>query len=190
MLTLAGALACATAAPKAPPVAPPFRPDATALPAKVVEEIGPPEDCPAADPSTGAPAKVYKDRSIDEGASYADAGLKIQKQSEDSGKATQERNDLLQAAIEKYITALAADPYNVKATYNLSTAYARVGRGQCALNLLGRLVAMKDWPSQKSQIDDCADRIFGRGKKWKDNADPDFDKLRTNDKFRNLVKQF
>jgi hypothetical protein len=77
----------------------------------------------------------------------------------------------------------------VKATYNLAAAYGRIGRKQCALNLLARLVEMHSFPSQKDAIDDVVDRIFGKGK-WKGRPDPDFDGMRADPDFGALVKKF
>jgi hypothetical protein len=155
-----------------------------------VEEVGPPKDCDPMKASDGPPPKVYKDRSIDEAAGFADAGLKLLLEAEDAAMAVPDKQAHIVAAVQKFHNALAADPYNVKATYNLAAAYARVGRNQCALNLLQRLVEMSTFPSQKEEVQDAANRLFGRGKKWKDQPDPDFDRLRTNEAFRTIVKNF
>jgi hypothetical protein len=47
---------------------------------------------------------------------------------------------------------------------------------------------MKKLPSMKSAVNEHSDRLFGRGSKWKGKPDPDFDALRTQAKFREIVK--
>ena len=64
----------------------------------------------------------------------------------------QTREEKITRAVEDFLSALGADPYNVHATYNLAAAYARIGRKQCALNLLVRLIAMKDHHSRKVEV--------------------------------------
>ena len=58
-------------------------------------------------------------------------------------------------AVNDFITALAADPYNVKATYGLAAAYAKIGRKQCSINLLTRMLQMRPHPSKKAEVEAC-----------------------------------
>ena len=144
-------------------------------------------DCAPMDPSKGAPSKPFRDRIIDMAANLADEGLRLlsaaaaAKPGEPPGK--------LAAAVSKFLEALALDPYNVKATYNLAAAYARAGRKQCSLNLLARLAEMASFPSQREAIDESVDRLMGRGKVWKGKPDPDFDDLRSDARFVQLLGQ-
>lgn len=174
------------------PAAQPLRPNATPVaPAPVAPTpVAGPSDCPPVEPTKGLPPKTYKELSIAEAESYASQGLKIQFDSEKIGLTSADARGLLKQAMDKYFTSLAADPYNVKATYNLAAAYGRIGRCQCANNLLARLTEMQSWPSSKVDIEDCANRVFGKGKKWKDRPDPDFDRCRTDERFRSIVSKF
>jgi tetratricopeptide (TPR) repeat protein len=187
--------ACATKS--LPPAGDPLRPDAKPLPAVVaVEETvsvarplaQAPEDCEPVAPNAGPPPKSYKERNIDEGAAHAKQGLQILFESEDDTRPSDEIARKLEEAIERFFTALAADPYNPRATYNLAAAYARIGRNQCSLNLLARLVAMRNWPSNKVAVAGHLDRLFGRGKRWKGKPDRDFDQLRRHPGFRDTLK--
>jgi hypothetical protein len=91
---------------------------------------------------------------------------------------------MLKEAVDGFITALLADPYNVNATYNLAAAYARVGRGQCAINLLTRLIQMRDHASRKEEVESKLDRLLGRKKTT---LDPDFAQMRDDQRFRGLI---
>jgi hypothetical protein len=168
----------------------PLRPPTTALtpaapPPTAPAAIG---DCAVVEPSQGPPPKSYKDLSVTEAEAYAKQGLEIQVRSEKIGLPEQEWRGMLKQASDKYFTALAADPYNVKATYNLAAAYGRIGRCTCAENLLARLNAMKAWGSVKVAVDDAGDRLNGRAGKWKDRPDPDLDRCRTDERFRAINK--
>jgi tetratricopeptide (TPR) repeat protein len=175
----------------------PLRPQAKSLPAVVaVEERVPvsqplaqaPDDCEPMAPNQGPPHKTYKERNIDEGAANAAAGLKTLIESESRSLPYEEVATKIEQAVQKFFAALAADPYNARATYNLAAAYARIGRNQCALNLLARLAAMKSFPSQKAAVEDHKNRLFGTGKKWNGKPDPDFDRLRTEAKFKEVTQ--
>ncbi|HKA86114.1 MAG TPA: hypothetical protein VKE22_00560 [Haliangiales bacterium] len=174
------------------PATTPLRPNATPVTPAVAPQtpVAGPADCPPIEPNKGLPPKTLKELSMSEAEAYATQGLKTQIESEKIGLAPADARALLKQAMDKYFTALAADPYNVKATYNLGAAYGRIGRCQCANNLLARLVEMQSWPSSKVDIEDCANRIFGKGKKWKDRPDPDFDRCRTEERFRSIVSKF
>ena len=176
---------------RAQAVAEPLRPEPKALPAVVEkQETVPvkaqpmaqsPEDCEAVMPNEGPPPKKYKELAIDEGAAHAAEGLKILIESE-KNIPPEDVAAKIEAAVAKFFASLAADPYNVNATYNLAAAYARIGRNQCAVNLLFRLAAMKDFHSRKKAIDLKRDRFLGQAK-WKGRPDPDFSALRSTPEF-------
>lgn len=171
----------------------PLRPEAKPLPPIVVEQERvpvkaqplpqSPEDCEAVAPNASPPpSKPYKSLAIDEGAAHASEGLKILIESE-KNIPPEDVAGKIEAAVAKFFAALAADPYNVNATYNLAAAYARIGRNQCAVNLLTRLAAMKNFHSRKKAIDLKRDRFLGQGSKWKGKPDPDFSALREKPEF-------
>jgi hypothetical protein len=198
-LLLLASVAGACATQKAPPPGDPLRPPARALPAaaaadttvpvtKPLAQAAAPDDCDAVAPNEGPPPKPYKERKIEEGATHAKEGLQVLFKSEDQSRDPAEIGVLIESAVDKFFTALAADPYNPRATYNLAAAYARIGRTQCSMNLLARLNAMRNFHSKKDAIGTHADRLFGRGKKWKDKPDPDFDQLRKLPKFKDVTK--
>ena len=85
--------------------------------------------------------------------------------------------------MKDFITALNADPYNVRATYSLAAAYARIERRQCSLNLLNRLLQMRAHQSKRADVEAALDRLLGR----KQPLDPDFADMRTDDRFRQLI---
>jgi hypothetical protein len=175
--------ACGAQKAMAPP--PPLRP-------KVIPpKDGPPKpasgqtDCGPIDPNKQPAAMMYQQRSIPEAKAVAAEGLTLLQQAEgNSDKATREKD--ISTAIDKFITALLADPYNVNATYNLAAAYARIGRKQCAVNMLTRLLQMKDHASRKVEVDGKIDRLLGRKKTP---IDPDFDDMRSDGRFRTLIEK-
>ncbi|HEY5949109.1 MAG TPA: hypothetical protein VIV40_26635, partial [Kofleriaceae bacterium] len=87
------------------------------------------------------------------------------------------------SAVNDFITALSADPYNVKATYGLAAAYAKIGRKQCSINLLTRLLQMRPHPSKKGEVEHFIDQLLGR----KQPLDPDFSDMRRDNRFRELI---
>ena len=184
-LLLTSLVACG-GSKKAPAAPPPLRPTPIAQPAPTTAA---PSDCEPADPAKGLPAKIFQQRSIDESRKLALAGVgKLQSAAaKDIDRGTREQ--LLNEAVESLITALLADPYNVHATYNLAAAYARIGRAQCAVNLLGRLVPLRKLPSQRALVEAKLDRLFGRSE-YKGRLDPDFLALRDDPRFRELAKDF
>jgi hypothetical protein len=204
LVALASAVALVAAlggaARAADPLDEPMRPQAKSLPAPVVapEERVPvaqplaqsPEDCEAIAPNQGPPPKKYKERDIEGGAAKADDGVKTLIRSESKTLPYEEVAAKIEEAVGKLFGALAADPYNVHATYNLAAAYARIGRNQCSLNLLARLVAMKSWPSAKKEIATKKSRLFGSEGRWKGKPDPDFDKLREDARFKEVTQSF
>jgi tetratricopeptide (TPR) repeat protein len=127
----------------------------------------------------------YDKRSINEAADLATEGLTKLREAEtaETSKATREAS--FTEAVEKFIDALAADPYNASATYNLAAAYARIGRKQCSLNLLERLIQMHSHPGKKADVEVHLDRLLGR----KGGLDPDFSDMRRDDRFRQLISK-
>jgi tetratricopeptide (TPR) repeat protein len=182
-LAASALVACAPGAP--PPIAEPRRPEPHRV-ARIVEERPRSLDCAPIRPTDGSPPRTYKERGVEEAAANAEAGIKLLVEAEEPSMPQPEKEKRITQAVQKFFIALEADPYNARATYNLAAAYARIGRNQCALNLLARLAEMSSWPSQKAHLDDIRDRIFGRHK-WKA-PDPDFDRLRGDARFREIVK--
>jgi tetratricopeptide (TPR) repeat protein len=192
-LTVAGSAALAAPADE------PLRPEPKPLPPVVkVEERVPvksqplgqsPEDCTPVAPNEGPPPKPYKELKLEEGEATALEARKILFESE-KNIPPEDVAGKIEGAVARFFDALALDPYNVIATYNLSAAYARIGRNQCALNLLARLVAMKNFHSRKASIDQRKDALFGTGKRKSKGPDPDFSALRGRPEFDNLVKNF
>ena len=190
-LTTASLLACllATGCPKPGfvPALAPRRPEATPLPPRVKVDTPKFLDCAPTDPASGPPAKAYKDRVPDMAQHTAEEGKNILVAAEAGAHSPIERDNLLTQAVGKLLEALAADPYNVLATYNLASAYARIGRKQCSLNMLARLAEMAAFPSQRDDVSDMADYLIGR---HKHKPDPDFDDLRSDERFLQIVKRF
>lgn len=181
-VTLAAALAACGGTQKPSPPPEPFRPEPVAEP----ETVAPTRtDCDPPDPSRNLDAMTYAERepSISEATQLAREGvadLEIARTTDDQ----QIREEKLTQAVDTLLSALAADPYNVHATYNLAAAYARIGRQQCALNLLVRLIAMKDHHSRKVEVAKKFDRLLGRNGQT---IDPDFRKMRDDAGFRCVI---
>jgi hypothetical protein len=179
-----GAVACGggTVAPAPPPL----RPDPRAGPVRSVARQ--PGDCQPVAPGEGPEPLSHDERSIEEADNLARQGSELLKQAaagDDRGKSEK----LVQQAVHRFITALLADPYNVDATYTLAAAYARIGRGQCAVNLLARLVPLGRLPRLAARVEEKLDLLLGR-KQYRGRLDPDFFDLRDDPRFRELVKSF
>jgi predicted small lipoprotein YifL len=153
------------------------------------DTAGIPDDCQPLDPSKQSPPVAYRERSVIEAKNLADEGFTKLQRSADAKVPQPEREQLLDQAVDQFITALLADPYNVHATYNLAAAYARIGRGQCAVNLLERLAALHRLPSLHDEVEVKLDRLLGRGR-YRNDLDPDFYELRDEEKFREVIKKF
>jgi hypothetical protein len=165
---------------KAPPPPPPLRPEPIAKPAASAQ----PADCEPAEPTRNLPAKIFQQRSIDEAKKLAAASLSKLQAASAPDLERSAREQLLREAVDGFITALLADPYNVNATYNLAAGYARVGRRQCAINLLTRLIQMRDHHSRKDEVEAKLDRLLGRKRTA---LDPDFNDMRDDQRFRALI---
>jgi len=163
----------------APP--PPLRPEAEPVveQAKGIER----KDCDPVNPDRELKALTFDERSIPEGQKLADeAKSKFNTAgATDMERATREQ--YITDAVDEFITALRADPYNVTATYYLAAAYAKIGRTQCSLNMLTRILQMRSHASKKAEADAAIDRLLGR----KQALDPDFLEMRRDERFRALI---
>jgi len=189
--------ACGGSAKQAP-LGDPLRPQAQKLPAvvsqdKVAVVTGPmeqaPDDCDAVTPDQGPPPKNVSKKDAQESEKIASEGLHNLIAAEKQDKPYNEVTALIEQSVGQFLQALSMDPQNVKATYNLAAAYARIGRNQCSLNLIHRLVAMNKLGERKKECVDAFDRIWGSGGRWKGKPDPDFDHLRNDKRLTDLVPQ-
>jgi len=171
--------ACHAEGELTPPPAP-LRPPADPAPVVKTEK-----DCDPPDPAAEKKPLTFDERSIPEGQRLADLGY-AQLQAAEGGqidRATRESG--ITQAVESFLTALAADPYNVHATYELAAAYSVIGRKQCAVNLLTRLLQMRPHASKHAEVEAHIDRLLGR----KQALDPDFNNMRRDDRFRTLIEK-
>ena len=148
-------------------------------------------DCEPIAPSDGPAPLSHGERSIEEAENLANQGYALLEKAGGRGSDPDQSGGeaMIEQAVHRFITALLADPYNVHATYNLAAAYARIGRAQCAVNLLFLLIPLRKLPSQSARVEEKLDRLLGR-KGYKGRLDPDFFELRDDPRFRDLVKNF
>ena len=163
-----------TAAP--PPLRPEPEPKAEVQTAK---------DCEPTDPTTEKKPLTFDERSIPEGQRLSDQATAKLHSAESNELDRSTREQMLTDAVNDFLTSLAADPYNVHATYGLAAAYARIGRKQCSINLLTRLLQMRPHPSKHAQVEAELDHLLGRHQV----LDPDFNDLRRDDRFRELIQK-
>jgi hypothetical protein len=163
----------------APP--PPLRPDPEPPPPTVKEQ----KDCDPTDPQAELKPLTFDERSIPEGMRLADEGYASLNSSRSAEIDKLTREQQITDAVNSFITALAADPYNVKATYGLAAAYARIGRKQCSINLLTRILQMRPHYSKHAEVELSIDHLLGR----KQILDPDFADMRRDDRFRTLIQK-
>ncbi len=181
-LLLSSVVFAACGGGKIPPPPPPLRPKPEPA-ATVISKDDNRTDCSPTDHKREEPARQFDERSPDEAADLAREGLLSLQAAEKEGDRSL-REDQITKAVNLFITALLADPYNVTATYNLAAAYARVKRVQCSLNLLERLFAMQEHHSRKDQVADSINRLLGRvGQR----VDPDFNEMRADPRFRTMI---
>ncbi|HUS29875.1 MAG TPA: hypothetical protein VMZ53_15325 [Kofleriaceae bacterium] len=160
----------------APP--PPLRPDPEPKQEQTVAK-----DCDPTDPASELKAISFDQRSIPEGMRLADQAY-AKLNSANSAEVDRITREQYQAdAVNDFLTALAADPYNVKATYGLAAAYAKIGRKQCSINLLTRILQMRPHPSKKEEVERAIDKLLGR----KQALDGDFADMRRDSRFRELI---
>jgi len=163
----------------APP--PPLRPEAEPAPEARVAA----KDCDPIDPDDELKPISFDERSIPEGAKLAEQARAELKTAESAEVDRPTREGYVTEAVDHLITALRADPYNVVATYNLAAAYARIGRRQCSLNLLTRLLQMRPHVSKHAAVEAQLDHLLGR----KTVLDPDFGDMRKDERFRSLIQK-
>lgn len=165
----------------APP--PPLRPDPEPLADKKLTTA--PKDCTPTVAEDELKPIEFDQRSIPEGSRLAEEAKTLLKTAESAEVDKSLREQYTTDAVQKLIYALKADPYNVPATYYLAATYARIGRGQCAINLLTRLLQMRPHPSKRQEVEAHLDRLLGR----KQTLDPNFADMRGDDRFRALIKK-
>lgn len=165
----------------APP--PPLRPEAEPLPPKASTAVQ--KDCEPVDADHESKAKAFGERSIPEGMRLAEEGRSNLRAAQSAEVSKLTREDLISQAVDKFITALRADPYNVEATYSLAAAYATIGRPQCSINLLTRLLQMRSHDSKRADVAQHLDKLLGRNKP----LDPDFAEMRKDERFRALIEK-
>jgi hypothetical protein len=180
-LGLVAAGACGGKQELTPPP-PPLRPEAEAAPAKPLSAQ---KDCEPADPEHELKPLTFDARSIPEGARLAEQGRGKLRTARSAEVTRVTGEDLTTQAVEDFITALLADPYNVEATYSLAAAYATMGRHQCTINLLTRLLQMRPHPSKHADVEAHLDKLLGR----KQALDPDFADMRRDERFRGLIQK-
>ena len=163
----------------APP--PPLRPDPEPVDRPAVVQ----QDCDATTSADELKPISFDERSIPEGARLAEQG-KAKLRTADSAEVEKTtREEYITESVDDLITALRADPYNVTATYNLAAAYARIGRRQCAINLLTRMLQMRVHSTKHAEVEQHLDRLLGR----KQSLDPDFSEMRKDERFRDLIRK-
>lgn len=180
MKRLAMLVLVAACAPKLTPPPPPLRP---APEPKPVAQT--PKDCEPTDPQADLKALTFDQRSIPEGQRLADkAESELAAATSGEVDRTTKEGDIT-GAVNDFITSLSADPYNVKATYGLAAAYAKIDRKQCSINLLGRMLQMRAHPSQHEEVEKELDHLLGRHQP----LDSNFADLRRDDRFRTLISK-
>jgi len=172
--------ACGGGGEITPPPAP-LRPDPEPAPPTAKSD----KDCSPTDPKEELKALTFDERSIPEGMKLALEGNGNLKTAESRDVARSTKESSINDAVNLYITALAADPYNVSATYGLAAAYAMIGRKQCSINLLTRLLQMRPHPSKHAEVEAAIDHLLGR----KQTLDPDFFEMRRDERFRLLIEK-
>ena len=183
MMAVFAIAACGAPAALAPP--PPLRPKPITPPVKPKVDTSAQTDCQPTDPNRQLPSKTFTERSVPEAAKLAAQGL-IELQAAEGNADKPSREKQISDAVDTFITALLADPYNVNATYNLAAAYARIGRKQCAVNLLERMLQMRQHASRAADVELKIDRLLGRKKTA---LDPDFNEMRADGRFRTLIEK-
>jgi len=141
------------------------------------------KDCEPTDPSSELKAVGFDERSIPEGQRLADQAYSFLNSSNSAEVDRLTREQYQSDAVRDFLTALAADPYNVKATYGLAAAYAKIGRKQCSINMLTRMLQMRPHPSKKGEVEAFIDKLLGR----KQALDADFAEMRRDKGFRELI---
>jgi hypothetical protein len=142
-------------------------------------------DCAPTDPASELKPLTFDERSIPEAMKLAEQGNNELKTSRSPEVDRRAREDNITAAVDDFINALKADPYNVGATYGLAAAYAKIGRKQCSINLLTRILQMRLHPSKHAEVEQHIDHLLGR----KQLLDADFSEMRGDERFRLLIQK-
>jgi predicted outer membrane protein len=143
------------------------------------------KDCDAMTPEMEEKPMAFDQRAITESSKLSDGARTNLKLAESAEIERLQREDYISDAVRDLITALRGDPYNVSATYSLARAYARIGRPQCSMNLLTRLLQMRTHPSKRATVETHLDMLLGR----KQALDPDFSDMRGDERFRSLISK-
>lgn len=165
------------------PPPPPLRPEAEAAPPKPTASTQ--KDCDPDGDIKQPPPLTFGERSIPEGTRLAEQGRAKLRTAQSAEVSRSTREDMTTQAVDDFITALRADPYNVEATYSLAAAYATIGRAQCTINLLTRLLQMRNHEAKRKDVEAHLDKLLGR----KQVLDPDFAEMRKDDRFRALIQK-
>jgi hypothetical protein len=167
---------------KVTPPPPPLRPEAEPITdrPKPVQK-----DCEPTEASSELKPISFDERSIPEGTKLAAQANSKLKTSQSAEVEKMMREQYITEAVDDFITALRADPYNVPATYGLAAAYARIDRVQCSVNLLVRLLQMRPHKSKRDEVEAHLDKLLGR----KQVLDPDFSEMRRDKRFRDLIQK-
>lgn len=175
-----GLVACHEKQALTPPP-PPLRPDPEpAAPVAKAEK-----DCEPTDPQAELKPLSFDERSIPEGTRLADQAYSELRSANSAEVDRSTRESETTQAVNDFLTALAADPYNINATYGLAAAYAKIGRKQCSLNLLTRMLQMRAHPSKHAEVEAHIDHLLGR----KQALDGDFNDMRRDERFRTLIEK-
>ncbi|HVK87497.1 MAG TPA: hypothetical protein VM513_25445 [Kofleriaceae bacterium] len=180
LLVVTSSLAACGGSGALTPPPPPLRPEAE--PAIAPKSIA--KDCDPVDPDDELKPISFDERSIPEGQKLSDQARGELKAADTAEVDRATREAYITDAVEHLITALRADPYNVSATYNLAAAYARIGRRQCSLNLLTRMLQMRPHTSKHAEVESHLDKLLGR----RQVLDPDFADMRADSRFRTLIQ--
>ena len=163
------------------PPPPPLRPQPDPKPKTAAAQ----KDCDPTDPQAELKPYSFDERSIPESLKLADQAS-AELRTANSGEVDRRTHEeMLTAAVQHFIDSLKADPYDVKATYGLAAAYAKIGRTQCSINLLTRILQMRPHASKHAEVEATLDRLLGR----KQVLDPDFADMRGDQRFRELIKK-
>ena len=168
---------------KVTPPPPPLRPDPE--PVESRPRVAQQKDCEPTEASSELKPISFDERSIPEGTKLAAQGSSKLRTAESAEVEKSMREHYITEAVDDYITALLADPYNVPATYGLAAAYARIDRVQCSINLLVRLLQMRPHQSKRPEVEAHLDKLLGR----KTTLDPDFADMRRDKRFRDLIQK-
>lgn len=163
------------------PPPPPLRPEPEPAPEAKKQA----KDCEVITTEMEEKPMAFDQRAITESAKLSDGAKANLKLAESAELERVQREDYITAAVRDLITALRGDPYNVSATYTLARAYARIGRPQCSMYLLTRLLQMRTHPSKRPAVEAHLDMLLGR----KQPLDPDFAEMRRDERFRELIKK-